>query len=167
MPTLALQHEDFEQRLTAPPVGNALQLAVADLLVIKGQLSVSSMATAVRDATAWGHSLAEVLIARGHVKRMQYYQALAEIYRVPFVDLVKNPSEADLIDPTDRLDYTTRNLMPWRRQGKTVMIATTSLSDEQRGWARDRFGDDYGFVITSPYDILWQTQTIFRERDSH
>ena len=49
-----------------------------------------------------------------------------------------------------------------------MLIATTSISDEIMALgARSVTAQSYGFVITSPYDILWQTQAMFRERDSH
>jgi cellulose synthase/poly-beta-1,6-N-acetylglucosamine synthase-like glycosyltransferase len=151
----------------APPTGDALQLAVAELLVQQGVLSLIDLASATRASVEWGHELAHVLIAQGYVRRMQYYQALAAVYGLPFVNLQEQPSDPLLVDPDDRTDYTAQNLTPWRAEGGKVLIATTTISDEVRRWAEDRYGSSYGFVITSPYDILWQTQAMFRERDSH
>jgi cellulose synthase/poly-beta-1,6-N-acetylglucosamine synthase-like glycosyltransferase len=163
---LGPQTEPASERRSAP-VGDALQLAVAELLVHQRDLSLIDLAAATRASAEWGHELSHVLIAQGYVRRMQYYKALAAIQGLPFVNLREQPSDPQLIDPDDRVDYTARNLTPWQVQDGKVLVAVTSLSDENRQWAEERYGANHGFVITSPYDILWQTQAMFRERDSH
>ncbi len=149
------------------PVGNALQLAVAELLVSQGFLSLVDLAAATRDSAEWGHELAHVLIAQGYVGRFRYYKALAAVYDLAFVDLRDTPSDPSLLSLEDRTDYTARNLVPWQVRDNIVLVATTAITDAAHEWASARFGDKYSFVITSPYDILWQTQAVFRERDSH
>ena len=151
----------------AAPAGDSLQLAVAELLVQQGILSLVDLAGASRASADWGHELSHVLIAQGYVRRMQYYQALASVYGLPFINLQEQSSDPQLVDAEDRVDYTERNLTPWRIEDGKVLIATTTISDEVRAWAQQRYGASHGFVITSPYDILWQTQAMFRERDSH
>jgi cellulose synthase/poly-beta-1,6-N-acetylglucosamine synthase-like glycosyltransferase len=147
--------------------GDALSLAVGNRLVEQGHLALVDLSTAIQYSVEWGHDLSHVLIAQGYVRRMQYYQALASVYDLPFVNLREDPSDPELVDQHDRIDYTARNLTPWRRQDGKVLIATTHISGDHHEWANERFGQAYGFVITSPYDILWQTQAMFRERDSH
>ncbi|HEY0033226.1 MAG TPA: hypothetical protein VGB81_08175, partial [Devosia sp.] len=149
------------------PAGNALQLAVAELLVNQGLLSLLDLAAATRDSADWGHELAHVLIAQGYVGRFQYYKALAAVYGFAFIDLRNTPSDPALLSLEDRTEYTARNLVPWQVKDQVVLVATTAITDEAHEWASARFGDKYSFVITSPYDILWQTQAVFRERDSH
>ena len=149
------------------PAGNALQLAVAELLVNQGLLSLLDLAAATRDSADWGHELAHVLIAQGYVGRFQYYKALAAVYGLAFIDLRNTPSDPSLLSLEDRTEYTARNLVPWQVKDQVVLVATTAITDEAHEWASARFGDKYSFVITSPYDILWQTQAVFRERDSH
>ncbi len=146
---------------------SALQLAVAEHLVQLGCLSVLDLAEATRQSAEWGHGLSHVLIAGGHVRRIQYYQALADVSGVPFVNLLELPSDPSVVEAADRFDYTERNVTPWRMNGERMLVATTSITDEVRAWAWSRYGDAYDFVITSPYDILWQTQTLFRDHDSH
>ncbi|UJW86654.1 glycosyltransferase family 2 protein [Devosia sp. SL43] len=170
MSEAATNFSSLDEQLDLPrnsPVGDALQLAVAELLVHQGNLSLVDLAAATRASTEWGHELSHVLIAQGYVRRMQYYKALAAIQGLPFVNLREQPSDPALIDPHDRVDYTAMNLTPWRIEDGKVLIAVTGLSEENSRWAEARFGAAHGFVITSPYDILWQTQAMFRERDSH
>ncbi|MGV8854094.1 MAG: glycosyltransferase family 2 protein [Devosia sp.] len=149
------------------PSGQALPLAVGQLLVDQGHLKLLDLAAATRQSVEWGHGLSHVLIAGGHVRRMRYYLALAEVSGVPFVNLLETPSDPAVIDAQDRFDYTERNITPWRMQAGLMLVAATTVSDENRAWAQARYGDAYAFVITSPYDILWQTQQIFRAQDSH
>lgn len=151
----------------ALPKGDALHLAVANLLVAEGHLTLVNLAAATRASAEWGHELSHVLIAQGYVRRMQYYQALAAVYGLPFVNLREQPSDPLLVDPDDRADYTAHNLTPWQLVDGKMLIAATSVSETNIEWAEDRYGKAYGFVITSPYDILWQTQSMFRDRDSH
>jgi cellulose synthase/poly-beta-1,6-N-acetylglucosamine synthase-like glycosyltransferase len=151
----------------ALPKGDALHLAVANLLVAEGHLTLVNLAAATRASAEWGHELSHVLIAQGYVRRMQYYQALAAVYGLSFVNLREQPSDPLLVDPDDRADYTAHNLTPWQLVDGKMLIAATSVSETNIEWAEDRYGKAYGFVITSPYDILWQTQSMFRDRDSH
>lgn len=150
-----------------PPVGRALQLAVAERLIEKGLVSVATVSRVVGLASELGHDLAHGLVSQGHIRRVDYYRTLAEVLDLPFVDLVAEAGDPELLDAADRIDYTRLNLMPWRRQDGRVLVATTGLSAEAEAWAQKRFGSSVGFVITSPYDILWHTQARFRERDSH
>ena len=146
---------------------SATQLAVASYLVRQGHLSLPDLNDAIRQSADWGHGLSHVLIASGYVRRLQYYQALADVSGVPFVNLLELPSDPALVEVEDRFDYTERNVTPWRMNGERMLVATTSITDEVHAWAWSRYGDAYDFVITSPYDILWQTQTLFRDIDSH
>ncbi len=145
----------------------ALSLAAGELLVGQGHLGFADLSRAARESAEWNHDLSHVLIARGMVRRMQYYQAVAQIYDLPFVNLRDEPSDPLLIHPDDRIDYTSLNLMPWRMDEGCVLIATIAVTPEAEEWALDRYGPAYAFVITSPYDILWQSQSLFRTHDSH
>lgn len=147
--------------------GDALALAVAECLVGRGELQLLDLARAARDSASWGHDLRQVLIAGNYVRPLQYYRALAEIYDLPFVNLQQQPSDPALIHPEDRSDYTALNITPWRSEGGITLIATTGIDAESHAWAERRFGTAYAFVITAPFDILWHTQAVFRERDSH
>ena len=146
--------------------GDRFHLEVAKLLVARKLLRLTGLAEALRARADWGHDLAHILIAQGHVRRRDYYQAVADTYGLPFVDLGKDPVDSTLTSIEDRGDYTERNLIPWRRHGEKVAIATTSITPFHFEWAEARYGEGgFDFVITSPFDILWQTQALFRDWD--
>ncbi len=147
--------------------GDALHLKVAELLIERKLLKLTGLARALQQSAQWGSSLAQTIIALGLVRPMDYYRAVADIYGLPFVDLQKQPIDPSLIDIKDRPHYAESNIIPWQRVNGRLVLAATELSTEHIIWADQRFGaDQYDFVITSPFDILWQTASLFREWDS-
>jgi cellulose synthase/poly-beta-1,6-N-acetylglucosamine synthase-like glycosyltransferase len=147
--------------------GERLHIEVAKLLLEKKLLTLTSLAVAMRQAAEWGSSLAQTIIALGHVRPMDYYKAVAEVYGLRFVDLQKDPIDPALMRIEDRPDYAERNLIPWREIDGRLVLAATELNTDHIHWADERFGPDkYDFVITSPFDILWQTSELFRDWDS-
>lgn len=165
-----LDYGDGDELLGVPKLrssGEALHLKVAELLYERKLLKLTGLARALQQAAQWGSSLAQTIIALGLVRPMDYYQAVADIYGLPFVDLQKQPIDPSLIDIKDRPHYAEANIIPWRRVDGRLILAATELNTEHFIWANQRFGtDQYDFVITSPFDILWQTASLFREWDS-
>ena len=147
--------------------GERLHLDVAKLLIAKKTLTLTGLAVAMRQTAEWGSSLAQTIIALGLVRPIDYYKAVAEVYGLPFIDLQKEPIDQALIRVEDRGDYAERNIVPWRQVDGRMILAATEITTEHFLWGDERFGhDNYDFVITSPFDILWQTQQLFRDWDS-
>lgn len=147
--------------------GERLHLDVAKLLIAKKTLRITDLAIAMRQTAEWGSSLAATIIALGFVRPIDYYKAVAEVYGLPFVDLQREPIDQTLTRVEDRADYAERNIVPWRRIDGRLILAATEITTEHFLWGDERFGpDSYDFVITSPFDILWQTQQLFRDWDS-
>jgi cellulose synthase/poly-beta-1,6-N-acetylglucosamine synthase-like glycosyltransferase len=147
--------------------GERLHLEVAKHLLEKKLLTLTGLAVSMQQAAEWGSSLAQTIIALGQVRPMDYYKVVAEVYGLPFVDLQKEPIDPSLTRIEDRPDYAERNIIPWREVNGRMVLAATELSTEHFVWADQRFGaDKYDFVITSPFDILWQTGEHFRDWDS-
>jgi len=148
-------------------LGEAVHFSVAQLLIERRLISLTGLAVAMRNAADWGSSLAQTVISSGAVRPFDYYRAVADVYEVRFVDLRSEPIDVSLTNLEDRADYAERNIVPWRRVNGRLMIATTEISASSFEWADARFGiDNYDFVITSPFDILWETQRLFRDWDS-
>ncbi|SFZ81467.1 Glycosyltransferase, catalytic subunit of cellulose synthase and poly-beta-1,6-N-acetylglucosamine synthase [Devosia enhydra] len=146
----------------------ALHDAVTRLLIEKKQLALTDLAVALRRQHEWGSSLARTVIGLGFVRPMDYYRAVAEVYEVPFVNLQDDPVDATLTRVEERSDYAELNVLPWRRVNGRLMLATIEISPDLIRWADERFGaENYDFVVTSPFDILWQTSELFRQWDSY
>jgi cellulose synthase/poly-beta-1,6-N-acetylglucosamine synthase-like glycosyltransferase len=147
--------------------GDAFYLEVAKLLLAQKKLSLVGLARALREKADRGSDLARILVAEGLVRTVDFYKAVASVYELPFVDLQATPIDVNLADIHDRADYSSRNLIPWRVEAGRLKIATTTLDPEQFAWASARYGaDGYDFVITSPFDILWQTGKLYRAWDT-
>jgi glycosyltransferase XagB len=148
-------------------VFDSFQLEVAKILVSRKLLSLTGLARSLNKRATEGSDLAHILIADGHARRVDYYRAVADVYGLQFVNLLEQPVDPALTSVLDRAAYAELNIIPWRRVGGTLLLATTEVSASQIAWADAKFGADvYDFVITSPFDILWQTQSLFREWDS-
>jgi cellulose synthase/poly-beta-1,6-N-acetylglucosamine synthase-like glycosyltransferase len=172
MPRLvATSPRDPAVDLVGEPAGSTYRelahLRAVELLIARKALRITDLAVALRQAHNWGSSVAQTLIAAGKIRAMDYYRTLAEVYELPFVDLQQQPIDPDLVSVDDRLDYAARHIVPWRRINGRLVLAATEITADHFVWGDARFGtDNYDFVITSPFDILWQTQALFRDWDS-
>lgn len=106
----------------------------------------------------WGTRLGDIILAKGWVRAFDFYQALANHYHKPFVNLLTDPPDPALLANSDLHIYSDLLVMPWRRKDKKVILATADPSDAAMAFARHRFGDNIEFVITSKFDIIWQLQ---------
>jgi cellulose synthase/poly-beta-1,6-N-acetylglucosamine synthase-like glycosyltransferase len=153
----------------APPrshLAAALEMQAAGILVAEARITPEFLAAALNDQARLDQPLGEILIAKG-VRAFDYYRAFAKGQGLRFVDLNKDPADPSLLSAHDRRDYAELSLIPWRRRDGIVFIAATIITERHHQWARRRFGETgYDFVATSPFDILWQAQSIFRDNDT-
>lgn len=146
-------------------MGERVQLEAAKLLVERKLLSLTGLAIALRHAAEWNSTLEHALISSGDVRAADYYGAIADVYGVRFVDLSAEPADERLADMADRADYAGRRIVPWRTLDGRPVIATAELSAELFDWGDRRFGAEaYDFVISSPLDIVLETQRLFAGR---
>ena len=146
--------------------GGLDDLRAAMLLVERGVLPSGELSAAITDHLHWGSDLGEVLIGKGAVRPIDFYRAVADSYGLGWADLQADPPDRSLIRADDREDYAALRLIPWRRERGVTEIAVVSVGERQRAWAQSRYRDNYAFVITSPFDISWQLQSLFRDLDS-
>ena len=136
-------------------------LRAAELLRERGLVTSGALAGAIADQVKWQSTLGEVLIGKGLVRPLDYYRAFAEVHGVPFVDLLAEPPDEGLITTDDRDLYARLQVMPWRLEDGSMVLAAVEIGDAQRTFAEARYGaTGHSFVITSPFDILWQTQKL-------
>jgi hypothetical protein len=136
------------------------------ILVGDQHITPEFLAAALNEQARVDQPLGEILIAKG-VRAFDYYRAFAQAQGLRFVDLNKEPVDKALLNAKDRRDYAELNLIPWRRTDGTVFIAATIITERHHEWARQRYGETgYDFVATSPFDIMWQAQAIFRDQDT-
>jgi cellulose synthase/poly-beta-1,6-N-acetylglucosamine synthase-like glycosyltransferase len=147
--------------------GSLQHLRAARLLVRKGLLSSSGLASAIADQLASQSTLGEVLIGKGLVRPIAYYQALAEVLSLAFVNLHADPPDDALVEDRDRAFYAAMQMLPWRRHARRVVLAAVTIGRRQLDWAEANYGEGgFEFVITSPFDIFWDLQRRYRDADS-
>lgn len=144
----------------------AMTLRACCLLMERGILNPDDMAKVLNRWSGGGYRMERLLISERLVTARAYYEALAEANDLPFIDLMKEPCDPTLLRAEDRSDYTRLALLPWQRQDGVTLIATTELGEAQRHWAAERYGKNgFAFLLTSSFDILWETQRLFRDSD--
>ena len=107
---------------------------------------------------SWGTRLGDIILAKGWVKAFDLYQALAQHHDKPFKNFFLAPPDSDLIVDADIQKYMELLIVPWKRRGAKLIFATADPSPETFAFARERFGEDTDYVITSKFDILWSLQ---------
>jgi cellulose synthase/poly-beta-1,6-N-acetylglucosamine synthase-like glycosyltransferase len=141
-------------------------LRAAQILLDRGLLRAGDFGGAIADELAWRSDLGSVLIGKGLVRPHDFYHALAEAQALPFIDLLEEPPDPELLFEEDRTNYSALKLIPWRLVDGHWLVATVDTGEAQRQWAERRFGKDFSFVITSPFDIFWAQREHFRDYDN-
>lgn len=131
---------------------------LGDALIRQGVLSQTHLEQALVLQERWGSRLGDILLAKGWVGAQAFYTALARHYERPFVNLMTDAPDFDLISREDATRYLELLVIPWRREVGRVLVAVADPDDEAVAFARLRFGDDVDFVITSKFDIMWMLQ---------
>ena len=128
--------EDADERPGHSGAQAALaHMRAARLLFDRGLLSSADFGSAVADQLIWQSNIGEVLIGKGHIRPIDYYRALAEVHGLPFVNLLDDPPEGDVLFPEDRENYARLKIVPWRVGEDHCVIAAVEVGTEQIEWA--------------------------------
>jgi len=138
--------------LTQTRRSNAQQ-PLGRLLVARGLISPGQLRRALRIQERDGSRLGDILVSEGMTTYLPLYRAIAQSYGLPFVDLLARPPDAGLLDSMGCDTYLKLRLIPWRREGNTVVIAVSEITPDTMNCIRRWFGSDTRLVITSPLDI--------------
>src|SRR5580658_564837 len=129
--------------------------ALGDLLVGRRVIELPQLDEAVELAERWNVRLGDALLSRN------YYETYAQNFDLPFVDLIREPPDRELLDAADADLYASRLTMPWRRNEDRLLIATAEPGPETVLFARGRWGNAIEFVVVSKFDIVVTLQTAF------
>jgi cellulose synthase/poly-beta-1,6-N-acetylglucosamine synthase-like glycosyltransferase len=141
--------------------------ALGDLLAGRRILTLPQLDEAVRLAETWNVRLGDAILARNWIRPKAYYQALANYYDVPFLDLNRDPPDEALLLAADADSYTQKLMLPWRRRDGRLVIATAEPGPETVLFARQRWGAAIEFAVASKFDIIWAVQSAFSAMLSH
>jgi len=137
--------------------------ALGDLLVGRGVISLAQLDEAVDLAERWNVRLGDALLSRNWMDPRLYYEAYAQNFDLPFVDLMRDPPDRKLLRIAEAELYANRLTMPWRRGEGRLFIATAAPGPETLLFARDRWGADIDFVVVSKFAIVITVQTAFAQ----
>lgn len=88
------------------------EAGIADILLAKGLINPDILRTSVRLARAWQMPLGEVLIAKGWVRPIDFYRALASHTGIPFADLERWPPDPSALDARNIRRYLSHGFIP-------------------------------------------------------
>jgi cellulose synthase/poly-beta-1,6-N-acetylglucosamine synthase-like glycosyltransferase len=140
---------------------------IGQMLVERGLLTPARLEKALAEQKRTGDPLGQILLARGWVRALDFYRALAEHFGLPFVNLVENPPDADLFDPARAEEYARCQYLPWRSREGSLRIAVAEPSEGLFRALREHYGENTEFVVTSRFDVLWTIQRLASEQLTH
>ena len=136
---------------------------LGDLLVGRRVITLAQLDEAVALAERWNVRLGDALLSRNWIDPRRYYETYAQNFDLPFVDLLNERPDRELLQAADADIYATRLTMPWRRRDGRLLIATAEPGPQTVLFARGRWGADIEFVVCSKFDIVFVVQTAFAD----
>jgi glycosyltransferase XagB len=137
--------------------------ALGDLLVGRRVIELPQLDEAVELAERWNVRLGDALLSRNWIDSRLYYETYAQNFDLPFVDLMREPPDRELLNAADADLYASRLTMPWRRNENRLLIATAEPGPETVLFARGRWGNAIEFVVVSKFDIIFTLQTVLSD----
>jgi glycosyltransferase XagB len=141
--------------------------ALGDLLVGRRIITLAQLDEAVALAERWNVRLGDALLSRNWMDPRLYYETYAQNFDLPFIDLIREPPERELLNAADADLYARELTLPWRSRDGRLTIATAEPGPETVLFARGRWGADIEFVVASKFDIVFALQTMFAETFTH
>jgi len=135
--------------------------ALGDLLVGRRVISLPQLDEATDLAGRWNVRLGDALLSRNWMDPRLYYEAYAQNFDLPFVDLIREQPDRKLLRASEIELYASRLTLPWRRNEGRLFIATAEPGPQTLLFARERWGADIEFVVVSKFDIVVAVQSAF------
>ncbi len=145
-------------------MAQADKVPLGQVLVEKGFVEPAVVDTALDMQKRSGSRLGTVLVGEGKINFHHLHTALADQQHLPFVDLQETPCDPALLEAVDRERYGQLVALPWKKEGKTIIVAVSDMSTDVLAWAKQKYGT-VEFVMTSPRDVFWTLQEQFSKED--
>ena len=146
-----------------PPLSSS-DRALGDLLVDRRVLSLRQLDEATALAEKWQVRLGDAICARDWVEPAAFYGAIAQHYGLPFVDLLREPPDPQLLSLAEADTYSRTLTMPYVRRDGRLVIVTADPGPETVLSARRQWGAEIDFAVASKFDISWAVQTAFHRQ---
>jgi cellulose synthase/poly-beta-1,6-N-acetylglucosamine synthase-like glycosyltransferase len=147
------------------------QLKLGEVLVEQGLLSPADLQRALDVQSRTHDRLGRILMSLDLIRRRQLYPVLADTWGLPFIDLLAEPPDYDLVRQFESQVMMTERFVPMKivrrnRQRPFCAVATSDLPDEaQVKVVQELLGDDMDvrFLVTTDWDIDQTLADVFRE----
>lgn len=131
-------------------------------LVESGKIGEAALKAALQRQREEGGRLGDILVAEGYLSTLELNRALGRQLGLPFVNLMEEPPDPDLLAEADPAFCLENRCLPWRSlRGQEVFVSADpgktrkALEEAQRPAL---------VFVTSSFDLLWTAGRHFRER---
>ena len=149
----------------SPPSPSASPpMRLGEALVARGLLRPEDLEWALQIQQRTRERLGQILISRGLVRRYDLYRVLADLWGYPFVDLLQDPPDPEVLCCFRPEELQAARMIPLRRVDGGLEIATARRPDpEVLEEAARRFGAPIvGVRVTTEWDIQQVLLRFFR-----
>ncbi len=84
------------EHLTEAPLGDA-RPRLGDVLVARGAITREQLTVTLARSRTTGARLGHMLQTQGDISRLDLYHALAQMWNLPFIDLIADPPDEELL----------------------------------------------------------------------
>ncbi|WP_376792066.1 glycosyltransferase [Thermoflexus sp.] len=139
-------------------------MRLGEYLLAQGLLSPEDLHWALQIQQESREPLGQILVSRGLIRRLDLYQALAELWGCPFADLTKELPDPELVRRYPASAMRDKWMIPLRRTAAGLEVATARRPDDAlRAEAESFFGAPVAsFRATTEWDIRQALLRIFR-----
>ncbi len=138
---------------------------IGRLLVERGLITPADLIWTLELQEKTGSRIGEILIGAGLVRRIDLFQALADAWHRPFIDLTVESIDPDLIADLDVAMLTRESWFPVRRESDGVMLVASAErpTDSLHTHISQVLDTPVRIVITTDWDILQAIQRSYHE----
>ena len=149
-----------------PALHAHMRQPLGEVLLERGLLTQEQLNKALSLSRDWNSRLGDVVLCMGWVPPKAFYGALAAHFGLDFVDLIENPVDANLVEPSMLVRYTRDLYIPWKREDGVIWIAT---SDPSSAALEELQAADPAIriAVTSKFDVIWELQRVAETPLSH
>lgn len=133
-------------------------MKIGDILLKEKLITKRQLEEALILQKRWGSRLGDIVLSKGWVKSMDFYQALAEHYNLNFVNLMKSPADESLLRKDEIGIYLTRLFIPFQQENGIMTILVADPSEGLFEFLKRHYGKNIRFAMTSKFDIIWELQ---------
>ncbi|MEP3296095.1 MAG: glycosyltransferase family 2 protein [Pseudoruegeria sp.] len=165
MPMPNLRVIPFEDQLVGHSPRPVNHTSLSERLIADGHLSPEDHSLTVALRQRENISVEEILLSHGLISEHILSQTLAQLWDVPFIDVLVNPLDTGLIDQIGVRRCIRHSFLPWRNVGGGVVIVTSDPT--QFNELRNMLPPDWGqcfIAVGKKSDIR---TAILRARSDH